>query len=241
MIPGFVASGSDAADVSAADTLLGSVRFEVGAVRDPSQGASAQRGNGFYAGVTFGPETYRDATGNAVAGQGQSLAGAAMGIAIGGVEMGYTNLTTSAGAKLVERPGGVTGAFNFTGAPAVALYGYETVIDAFSFRVADSAIDAGTGGFDGKVTVKGPADFAVAFLHLALECTGHVGGGVVDPDPVKNPPQRLRAWNAPFAIRTVGFAPVAGDGQCSSTGRELRVGGGVRVEDLERSLDIDAG
>ncbi len=240
-LPGYALDGSEDGLTSATDILLAPVVDEMGvSVPNPIGSDEAQRGNGFFPGVTLGPETYRGADGQPVVGAGATLETTTMKIAIGGPQKAWQTVPSSPGTKLFARPSGVTGSFNFDSVPAggsFSVYGFPFAIDRFAFRTVDNETDKFT-WFDGRVSVLGRADFGIPFRSLVLQCSGHLGSGLVDGALLT--PQRLKAWNAAFDIATMAFVAQGASGQCGGLDRKLEAGGGVRIEAFDTKLDLAA-
>lgn len=199
----------------------------------------ALRGNGFMAGLTVGPEIYRNAAGSPVEGRGESLAGTGMRIAfVGGAGRSDAELTSSFGTKYVVRAGGMTGVFNFTGLPVPMpkISGYDTSFSRFAFRLWANTLDKDS-WIDGRVNVPAPGDFRIELASMGLECSGQVGSGNVVDDGT---PEHLGAWNTPYDIRTANFVSAGAGGLCGDTPRTLRVGGNVVAAALTKALDVEA-
>ncbi|MCB9523914.1 MAG: hypothetical protein H6702_11200 [Myxococcales bacterium] len=249
--PGFRATGTGATgDVAA--WLQGAWAAEVGEADAPRPGAvyplgSAQRarGNHFMAGLTAGPQIYRDGQGQPQEGLGASLAGTQTQVGFGGPEQPlFTAVDANPGTKYVLRPGGVTGVFNTDQPPLADVYGYAFAFDRFGFRQVSNRVDPYS-WIDGQVRVEGRADFGVAFTALTLECSGQIGSGQMVPsdcraDPPVNCDQRLRAWKAPYEVGSFSFVPPEGEGQCFAGPRALFTDGTVQVQALDEKLDLSA-
>ena len=240
-VPGFIAKGTAAGNAS--DYLLGA--FDETGRSSLATNDETRRGNGFFAGLTVGPEVYRNSEGQSVVGAGESLAGDALYGAFGGPTVdgsakAFDAVTTSLGTKYVLRRGGVTGAFNFQSVPTVTAYGFPLALTRFAFTTVNNQGQKGS-WVDGKLDLPGWAGFAVPFTSLELQCTGHLGGGVVDRGLLATLPEddkRLAGWKAPYAIAEVGFAPKPPATQCSAGDRELQVGGSATVAALDKPLDL---
>lgn len=201
-----------------------------------------RRGNGFFAGLTVGPEVYRDDAGQPQIGAGSTLANKPMDIAFGGPRPTptVTTVQTSPGAKLVLRQAGATGVFNFTQTPTVTVYGFPLSLTRFAFAMVNN-VGQKVSWVDGQLDLPPWAGFSVPFSSLELQCTGHMGGGLVDQGRLANLPEnkkRLTAWHAPYAIAEVAFAPVPPANQCSAGDRVLQTGGPVTVAALAKPIDL---
>ncbi len=246
LVPGYAFPGTDsdlpAAAIDIPGRLMAMNTLSADGVPESSQrlgSTEALRGNGFMAGLTVGPETYRNGAGSPVEGRGESLAGTGMRIAfVGGAGRSDAELTSSFGTKYVVRPGGMTGVFNFTGLPAPMprISGYATTFSRFAFRLWANTMDKES-WIDAQVNVSAPGDFRIDLASLGLECSGQVGSGNVVDDGI---PERLGAWNTPYSIRTANFVPTGSGGLCADTPRALRVGGTVVAGALTKSLDVEA-
>lgn len=236
VIPGFMAPGG----VSPTDFLAAS--FDADGLPQVAGSDAWRRGNGFFPGITLGPETYRNDLGQPVAGGGEPLTTRVMEVAFGGPKATptVTNLQTSAGAKLVLKPSGVTGVFNFQQTPTINVYGFPLSLTRFAFAMVDNKGQAGS-WIDGQLDLPSWAGFAVPFSSLELQCTGHLGGGLVDQGRLAGLPankKRLAGWRAPYTIGQVAFAPVPPADQCSAGDRVLETGGALTVKALTQAIDL---
>lgn len=233
-----------ASQVTAADALLGSWRptasgstLAPGASAGLGSGSDARAGTGAFAGLTVGPEVYRDAQGQPVKGAGSLLGGNTMRLGLGGTAAPqWANLASTDGTKYVVRGGGITGAFNFGSSPAGNVYGYPMTFTRFAFRQRANIVDPFT-WIDGAIALGGRAGFGTGFSSLGLTCTGQLSGGTVVP-PAEG--QQLAAWSAPFDPYGIEFRAKVGAGTCDSGARDLWVAGHTTVKSLARPLDLDA-
>ncbi|MCK6571561.1 hypothetical protein L6V77_10780 [Myxococcota bacterium] len=251
IVPGHYLVGTEAAGRTAADYLLGAfnVEHEAGAyyVSNVHLNGSyqAKRGNGFFAGLTVGPQTLRSVLGQPMIGFGSSLEGTRTRIAFGGpagaggTPPTFGEIEANVGTKLVVRPGGVTGVFNTTttGAslPQPQVYGYDMSFDRFAFRMVANAMDT-VSWVDGRVSLPGRAGFSTGFESLQILCSGDLGGGLLDADESRR--KRLVAWKAPYDLRSIGFVPPAGAGLCDDGDRVLETGGEATVAALREALEL---
>ncbi|MBT9557203.1 MAG: hypothetical protein IV100_14285, partial [Myxococcales bacterium] len=242
IVPGFLAAGTTNRPV--VDYLLASFS---GVGRPTLFGdEEPRRGNGFFAGATVGPEIYRDGNGQPQTGQGDLISGTTLDAALGGPEDdadGPTrvSLTLAPGAKYVLRPGGVTGAFNFTSIPTPTVYGFPLALTRFAFTVLDNA-GSPSSWVDGQLDLPAWAGFSVPFVSLTLECSGHLGGGVVDRGRLASLPaakKRLRAWRADYDLSDVAFIPkTSAQGKCGAGPRELSTSGATTIAALTQKVDL---
>jgi len=245
VVPGWrLEATQGATTVSAADALLGSWRPVVSGgtlapstTATPGSGTDARAGTGAFAGLTVGPEVYRDAQGQPVQGSGALLGSNNMTIGLGGTSAPqWSTLASTDGTKYVARNGGITGAFNFGESPPGNVYGYPMAFTRFAFRQRANVVDTFT-WIDGNVSLPGRAGFGTGFKSLGLTCTGQLSGGTVVPPAT---PQQLAAWAAPFDPYGIEFRAKANVGACDSGSRDLWVAGSATVKSLSRSLDLDA-
>ena len=242
VVPGFIAEGPVVSDY-----LLGS--FDASGEPHLAGSDAWRRGNGFFPGLTLGPETYRGNDGQPSAGAGELLThlpaapnNKVMAIAFGGPKATptVTSVATSAGAKLNLRESGVTGVFNFQQTPVINVYGFPLSLTRFAFAMVQNK-GQGVSWIDGQLDLPSWAGFAVPFSSLELQCTGHLGGGNVDQGRLAGLPankKRLAGWRAPYAIGEVAFAPVPPADQCAAGDRVLQTGGSLAVKALTRPIDL---
>jgi hypothetical protein len=252
VVPGHYLVGTEAAGRTAADYLLGA--FTVGNDAGAAQVQSVRmngtyepkRGNGFFAGLTLGPQYLRNLlTGQPSVGYGDSLAGTRTRIAFGGpagaggTPPTFGEIESNIGTKLVVRPGGITGVFNTTttGAslPQPQVYGYNMSFDRFAFRMVANKMDT-VSWVDGRISLPGRAGFSTGFESLEILCSGDLGGGLIDADESRR--KRLVAWKAPYDLRSLGFVPPAGAGICDDGDRVFETGGEVTVAALREPLEL---
>lgn len=251
VVPGHYLVGTEDAGRTAADYLLGA--FTVGNEAGSAQVQSvrlngsyeAKRGNGFFAGLTVGPQTLRNIIGQPTVGYGNTLAGTRTRIAFGGpagaggTPPTFGEIEANVGTKLVVRPGGVTGVFNTTttGAslPQPQVYGYDMSFDRFAFRMVANAMDT-VSWVDGRVSLPGRAGFSTGFESLQILCSGDLGGGLLDADESRR--KRLVAWKAPYDLRSLGFVPPPGAGLCDDGDRVFETGGEATVAALREALEL---
>lgn len=241
-MPGWVMpKTADESMRTAAQVLLGSRLFD-GAGGVPNTlsvlkgtNSNAHRGNGFYAGLTMGPE--RLETLDELAGEFliNNLA-----IRFNG-NAGYDQFQITPYTKYVLRPSGVTGVFNTTFMGVLNIYGYDIDFRRFAFRQVYNKLDGKT-WLDGTLDIPYPADITVTFLELDLLCSGDLGSGEVDTEPESdwmNPDgvdndgdtfidegnQVLSYWRTPISITGMAFVPTAmsGDACLDNENKELQL------------------
>ena len=186
VLPGFILNDTADETVSLPEALLGSATFS--APDQPStwhtlhtaDDTAAVEGNGFFAGLNLGPETFT----NADPGVG-TLLDADMEIRFFG-NNDHVLLSDQQKAKYVVRRGGITGVFNTTFTGSANVYGYDLAFSRFSFRQDRNRIDHHT-LIDGELTlhgnVGGDEGMRVGFFDLNLMCNGSLGNGIIDSEP----------------------------------------------------------
>jgi hypothetical protein len=121
----------------------------------------------------------------------------------------------------------------------VNIYGYPMAFRRFAFAQVSNMLKEET-WIDGEVTVPEPGDFRISFSSLALDCTGGLNNGLVDPanceiDPTVNCEETLGDWKTKTDFVTVGFIPnsldICGD-------KNLQVGHILDIRALERRLGL---
>lgn len=208
VVPGFVMADTAATPTQEAtgrigQTLLASFTFHEPLNHDdplqtdaihllnyPSDYA-AYWGDGFFAGITMGPEILNGPYSAAPAvdeGVG-ALLDNGLGVRFNG-NTDFASMPDRAATKYNLRPGGLTGVFNtgFSGAGSgdVAIYGYNINFSRFSFRQTLNRLSPET-FIDGELTLPPPVGDAdgmrIGFSRMALSCNGNLGSGNLDNEP----------------------------------------------------------
>ncbi len=186
VLPGFILNDTADETVSLPEALLGSATFS--APDQPStwhtlhaaEDTAAVEGNGFFAGLNLGPETFT----NADPGVG-TLLDADMEIRFFGNSI-HVSMSDQQKAKYVVRRGGITGVFNTTFTGSANVYSYDLAFSRFSFRQDRNRIDNHT-LIDGELilhgNVGGDEGMRVGFFDLDLMCNGSLGNGIIDSEP----------------------------------------------------------
>lgn len=254
MFPGHLAGGTRFdGDADVTRYLRAPRRAEVAAVGIPAAGSTGYPGsrdfavgNGFFPGLTAGPEVLADGQGQPQeTSVGTTLANLPTRVGLGPAEAAtFFAVNASAGTKYVLRPAGVTGTFHTFDAPELTIYGYPLRFQRFAFRTVNNNVDP-LSWIDGDVRVGGRADFGLEFDALRLTCTGQLAGGRLRArdcaaDPQVNCSQRLRAWRAEHDVTAMAFEPAVGDDACSTGARYLRTRGRLQVQSLGQGLDLSA-
>lgn len=209
--------------------LLGSRLFddggEPGTLAPLSEGGGttdAGLGNGFYAGLTLGPEFLESLD----TGHGSKLEDDQL-IRFNG-NSSYDDFKITEYTKYFLRPSGVTGVFNTSFEGILNIYGYDIDFRRFAFRQVYNQLDGKT-FLDGTLDIPYPCDIKVSFLDLDLLCSGDLGAGTVDSEPEsdwKQPDgadndgdtftdegnQVLSYWETPISITGMAFVPTANSG-----------------------------
>jgi len=209
--------------------LLGSRDFDgpgdtpgtLNPLKEGGASSQADRGNGFFAGLTMGPEEFD----SLAEGSGEILTDD-LDIRFNG-NADHKSFVITDHTKYVLRPCGVTGVFNTTFSGILNIYGYDIDFTRFAFRQVCNKLDGKT-FLDGSIDIPYPCDITVAFLELDLTCSGDLGSGEVDseaeadwraPDGVDNDGDTLTDegngvmsyWKAPISINGMGFVPTGND------------------------------
>lgn len=215
-------------------------------------GSAAERdGNHYPTGLTLGPQTYRDASGQPALGGGQWLETKPLAIDNGNDQL---SLPASKGAKYTIRTGGITGVFNIdSGAleDPLPFYGYDLALDRFAIRVIDNEVDE-ENWLDGHTSIAGDAGLDVHFENLTLDCAGRFGqaevvyescdqvdnngNGYVD----ENCGQQLASWRADTEVFGMGFDQAGGANACSIGTQQLRLQQQVNFEALNKPIGLDS-
>lgn len=266
-LPGQIAQGTGASsNGEVVRYLMGSRRGKISGnvflptIHYPLQmDSEARKGNYYLAGLTIGPEIYKDSRGLPVAGTGQDISGARMVIGFGGLggigstAPDYQAVIGNIGTKYVLRRGGVTGVFNSDSVPAINVYDYDINLSRFAFRQVNNIVDDST-WIDGSIAIAGKGNFNIDFSSLGLDCSGYFSGGLVPReacDGVNNngnglidencAQQSFSAWNAEVDIFSIAF--VADDETlpgCQSQPRKLQVGNTIALKALSNKLGMMA-
>ncbi|MCB2182796.1 MAG: hypothetical protein KQH63_12255 [Desulfobulbaceae bacterium] len=228
-------------------------------LHDPIQ-PQATQGDGMFAGLNLGPETYTTLT----EGVGQFLENQTL---VRFFDVDVVNpqipMDDRQAVKYVLRPGGLTGVFNTSFNSAtdgmVSIYDYNLAFDRFAFRQDRNRLDGNT-FIDGSLTlVDGPVangvggnhkDFKVAFKNLDLTCDGNLGAGQVDTVPEPTWPacddvgqhkgcQTLVYWEMPVLLTGMQFAAPSGAEQgCPTEDRRLNLHTWNQIDGLGRPLTM---
>lgn len=200
----------------------------------PRGSDEAVDGNYHPVGFSLGPETYRDAGGQPVAGDGQDLSLLATRLRLdNGIDDPF-DLQASPGVKYVIRNGGITGVFNVAtgslGAAAPQFYGYDLDLERFAVRTVDNVLDE-FNWIDGRLRLAGDAGGSagldVYFTNLEVDCSATLGdvnllfescdatdnndNGIID----ENCRPSLSAWNSDFDLYAAGFKGNAAGEACA--------------------------
>ncbi|WP_405228085.1 Calx-beta domain-containing protein [Lentisalinibacter sediminis] len=182
-------------------------------------------GNYHPAGLSIGPEIYRDGVGIPQTGDGQDvgLLGTALRLD-NGVDSAFS-LDSAPAVKYVIRNAGITGVFNVRsaglGGSAPQFYGYDLDLTRFAVRAVDNVLDDYT-WIDGRLALQGdaggPDGLDIHFTNLEIDCSARLGN--VDlvyercEDGVDNNSNGftdencspvLYSWKAPTDIFAAGF------------------------------------
>ena len=186
VIPGFILTGTGDGTVDLSQSLLGSATFNSAEqpyawhILNAAGDSSAADGNGYFAGLNLGPETFVDAT----PGIGRLLEGRMQIRFFGNSD--YIDLDDQEKTKYVVRQGGITGVFNTTFTSMANVYGYDLNFSRFAFRQDRNRIDHHT-LIDGELTLNGKVGgsdgMRVGFFDLELTCNGSLGAGRIDSEP----------------------------------------------------------
>lgn len=223
-MPGFIMIGtSDPTHRTVCQDLLGTRLFD-GADHTPNTlvplkaavgTPHADQGNGFFAGLTLGPE-YLESFNE---GAGKTLS-KDLSIRFNG-NSSYTDMGITQYTKYVMRRSGVTGVFNTDFSGVVNIYGYDLDFRRFAFRQVYNQLDSKT-FLDGSLEIPYPCKITVSFLDLDLTCSGDLASGQVDseaeldwkhPDGTDNDGDGLTDegngvlsyWRAPVAFTGLAF------------------------------------
>ncbi len=210
VVPGFLMpeTGIQGTPADVHDTLLGSFTFDENGIEalhllgDPGDD-NADSGNGFFAGLTMGPETLVGQENLPAEGRGRFLNGQTH-IRFN-ANSSYTAMDDREAVKYVLRPSGIIGLFNTRFSGPVTIYDYNLEFYRFAFRQDRNLLDDET-FIDGELTLNGPVGgndgMRVGFTNLNLTCKGNLGAGMVDSESETQ-------W--PMGAEQNG-SPVCGDG-----------------------------
>lgn len=229
-MPGYHCPGTaDETGRTVSQVLLGSRLYDgpgnspstLSPLREGGPSANSNRGNGFYAGLTMGPESLAGLD----VGEGNLLVDD-QDIRFNG-NANYDSFEITDYTKYFIRPSGVTGVFNTTFMGELNIYGYDIDFRRFAFRQVYNKLDGKT-FLDGAIDIPYPSDITVSFLELDLTCSGDLGSGVVDSEPEDDwryPDGEdndgdgltdegngvLAYWKSPIAINGMAFVPTGND------------------------------
>ncbi|MCA9415060.1 MAG: hypothetical protein KC917_02275, partial [Candidatus Omnitrophica bacterium] len=229
-LPGYHCPGTDdETSRTVSQVLLGSRLYDgpgntpntLSPLREGGPSADSNRGNGFYAGLTMGPEELAPLS----VGQGNLLVDD-QDIRFNG-NANYDAFEITSYTKYNIKPCGVTGVFNTTFMGTLNIYGYDIDFRRFAFRQVCNKLDGKT-FLDGTIDIPRPCDITVSFLDLDLTCSGDLGSGQVDSEPEDDwryPDGEdndgdgltdegngvLAFWDTPIAINGMAFVPTGND------------------------------
>ncbi len=262
VIPGFIMpAAADSGEDEVFRALNSSILFSDPAtpesqhlLRTDNDDAAAQ-GNGFFAGLTMGPEFFTSGD----AGVSALLANG-LDIRFYGNDT-YQFMSDQAQAKYVVRQGGVTGSFNTSFAGMATVYGYDLSFTRFGFKQDRNRIDQNT-FIDGELTlhgmVGGATGMRVGFTNLDLACNGSLGSGLIDTEPEPNWPEctadddndgrenegchTLAYWQVPILMTGMAFVNDADDSgaACPNNPRLLQLQTMNSVKKLDKPLTMVA-
>lgn len=243
-MPGFYMRGTKDENVrTVSRVLLGSRQFDgtggkPGTFTPLLEGggsSDADVGNGFYAGLTMGPEKLETLT----EGAGQLLVDKQRIRFNGNVNHNEFDITGH--TKYLLRPSGVTGVFNTSFQGVLKIYDYDIDFRRFAFRQVFNRLDGKT-FLDGTLDIPYPCDIHVSFLDLDLTCSGDLGSGKVDSEPetdwkvpdgvdgdsdgfTDEGSAVLSYWETPISITGMAFVPTANSGNAclDNTKKELEL------------------
>ncbi len=256
-LPGFEAGGTGgdgATPVPVAEYLLGmrdangSGQSLLPAATHDLSSPTSRFGNHFAAGVTMGPQIYRDANAQPDPQLGYDLDGNRTLIRFANPSNSSLPVTTigNTGTKYVVKPSGITGVFNTTIPPQVTAYDYTLLLDRFGFRMVGNELDPYT-WIDGRVDIPAPGDFGIEFQSLELGCTGDLGGAVVRRVDCQVDPQgpncgeTLGAWRTDLELLSMAFVSSTGSADLCETGpRNLEVGSIIDMHALDDRIGLTA-
>lgn len=258
-MPGFYMRGTKDENIrTVSRVLLGSRQFDgpggiPGTFTPLLEGggsSDADLGNGFYAGLTMGPEKLESLS----EGAGQQLVDK-QSIRFNG-NPGHNQFDITAHTKYVLRPSGVTGVFNTSFQGVLNIYGYDIDFRRFAFRQVYNRLDGKT-FLDGSLDIPYPCDIHVSFLDLDMTCSGDLGSGTVDsepetdwkvPDGVDNDSDGftdegndvLSYWETPISLTGMAFVPTANSGNAclDNTKKELELATLNDVNGIENFLTM---
>ncbi len=229
-LPGYYCPGTvDESNRTVSQILLGSRLYDgpnnrpntLSPLREGGPSADSNRGNGFYAGLTMGPEGLAPLS----VGQGNLLVDD-QDIRFNG-NANYDSFEITDYTKYNIKPCGVTGVFNTTFMGTLNIYGYDIDFRRFAFRQVCNKLDGKT-FLDGSIEIPRPCDIVVSFLELDLFCSGDLGSGKVDSEPeddwrfpdgedndgdglTDEGNDVLAYWDVPIAINGMAFVPTGND------------------------------
>ena len=183
------------------------------------------RGNQFPPGLTFGPETYANASeGQPEAGSGSLLTGTNLTLT---TTSGSVSLDSSPATKWIVRSDGVTGVYNAQpdSLPVSAtLQGYDFTFDRFAIRTRMNEVDE-YNWVDGGLVLNGDAGgndgWEINFTNQVIACDGALGRSVLSKEQCGGETCQLASWRADSELLDMSFSPLA---SCSATSQAIELG-----------------
>ena len=276
-IPGFIipGSGKGTDPVKISEMLFASFTYSGERISDyhildDSSDRYAKNGDGFFAGITLGPEflvgkDYNEPIPEEGAGV---FLGQSTGVRFNGNNY-FTDMEDREAVKYVLRPGGLTGLFNTSFKDLATIYGYEIEFYRFAFRQDRNTLDDET-FIDGELTlnglVGGSKGMRVGFANLALTCQGNLDEGEVDSEEEPGWPreelagggdgvngdgdsntdegcQVLEYWNMPILYLGMAFENDPADtsgAECNTLPRKLSLTTRNKVDGIKHLLTMNA-